>query len=138
MDRNKMNHVLICFLLLMLVPVYGCKTREKIVQVEVPTIRTDTMVVYRDRTDSLIVRDSVWVNSGADTIREYRYKYIDRIKTIHDSIYVGMVDTISKTIEVEIEKQLTSKEKIAMWIGSRLWWLILLCLLFIIWRIIRR
>jgi hypothetical protein len=122
----------------MLVPVYGCKTMEKIVDVEVPTIRTDTMVVYRDRTDSLIVRDSVWVNSGADTIREYRYKYIDRIKTIHDSIYVGRVDTISKTIEVEIERQLTSKEKIAMWIGSRLWWLILLCLLFIVWRIIRR
>jgi hypothetical protein len=122
----------------MLVPVYGCKTMEKIVEVEVPTIRTDTMVVYRDRTDSLIVRDSVWVNSGADTIREYRYKYIDRIKTIHDSIYVGRVDTISKTIEVEIERQLTSKEKIAMWIGSRLWWLILLCLLFIVWRIIRR
>lgn len=130
------NKYTISLISIILVFLFSCKTQEKII--EIPSISHDTILLYRDITDSLIIRDSVYIASVTDTIKEYRYRYIDRLKIIHDSIYIGRTDTINNIIEVEIEKELTSKEKIAMWIGSRLWWLILLCLLFIVWRIIRR
>lgn len=93
----------------------SCKTTTKVevVEVEKPVIvehlKTDTIKVATERTDSVYLRDSIIVIRQADTVYitktkfEYRYKYMwrDSIRTIHDSTPKIVEVEVPKVIEVE-------------------------------------
>lgn len=106
----------------------SCKTSEKVLDVRKST---DTLVVYRDRTDSVTIRDSVVISLKGDTVVQYEVKYIEKLKVRTDSVYLSKIDTIKIEVEKMTEKPLSVREKVALWIGSNLWWAIVLALLLI-------
>ena len=81
----------------------GCRTIQYI---PVETIRTDTVYFNHSRTDSVYVRDSIYVNQKGDTVTEYRYKYVYRYKDRVDTLYISSRDTVS--VPYPVEKELTA------------------------------
>lgn len=110
----------------------SCKTSEKVFDVQKST---DTLVVYRDRSDSVTIRDSVVISLKGDTVVQYEVKYVEKLKVRTDSVYLSKIDTIKVEVEKVTEKPLNMREKVALWIGSNLWWAIVLALLLIIVKI---
>ena len=107
----------ICVLLL-----FGCKTKERIVTVEV--VSHDTLWHEKTERDSIFLHDSIFVNQFAkgDTIfqikdrwhTEYRDKYI------YDTISIAKVDSIPVPyeVQVEVEKKLSWWQKLFMGFGE--------------------
>lgn len=112
----------------------GCRTTK---YVEVPILSHDTTVVFKYRTDSVVRRDSFFQFERGDTVFIKDIVYIDRIKEIHDSIYVSKVDTPTQVVKEEVKKRLTVREKIYMGVGKYLWWLILLAIAFIAFKFVK-
>lgn len=84
--------------------------------VPVTNNQRDSIYITKERTDTFIQRDSIVQILKGDTIREVRYKYIERYRNRIDTIYKEQTDTITKVIE--IERPLKLREKIMMNIGG--------------------
>ena len=86
-------------------------TSTKYVPVE--TIRTDSLNHYIHRIDSITQRDSIVekIYMRGDTIvnEVERYKFVERVKEVADTI--TEVKTVIKEIPVEVEKELTAWQK---------------------------
>ena len=106
-----MKKYIIIFLLFMFIS--GCRSIQ---YVPVETVRIE----YRDRLkiDSIIKYDSVYFDrymKGDTTfIIKEKYKYLDKIKIVHDSVF----ETDSIPVPYPIEKQLSKWEKVKMDIGG--------------------
>jgi hypothetical protein len=100
----------------------GCKTQERIVQVE--TARTDTTFITRQQRDSIWLHDSVLVREkmSGDTLYllrdRWRTKFVER--TQHDTIYISSHDTIPRPypVEVEVEKPLSWWQRFRLHLGT--------------------
>jgi hypothetical protein len=100
----------------------GCKTQERIVQVE--TARTDTTFITRQQRDSIWLHDSVFVREkmSGDTLYllrdRWRTKFVER--TQHDTIYIASHDTIPRPypVEVEVEKPLSWWQRFRLHLGT--------------------
>lgn len=84
--------------------------------VPITNTQRDSVYITKERTDTFIQRDSIVQILKGDTIREVRYKYIERYRNRIDTIYKEQTDTITKVIE--IERPLKLREKIMMNIGG--------------------
>lgn len=76
----------------------------------------DSIYITKERTDTFIQRDSIVQILKGDTIREVRYKYIERYRNRTDTIYKERTDTITQVVEVE--RPLKFREKVMMNIGG--------------------
>lgn len=76
----------------------------------------DSIYITKERTDTFIQRDSIVQLIKGDTIREVRYKYIERYRNRTDTIYKERTDTITQVVEVE--RPLKLREKVMMNIGG--------------------
>lgn len=87
----------------------------------VPVKNTETKTEYVDRfkTDSVHVRDSVFMMIKGDTVFRDRYKTIYKDRFTRDTIHVSERDTIREPYPVEIIKE---KYKVP----KSLWWLVIL------------
>lgn len=100
-------------ILLLFIFIYGCRSIQ---YVPVETVRIE----YRDRLkiDSIIKYDSVYFDRymKGDTafIIKEKYKYLDKIKIVHDSVF----KTDSIPVTVIVEKQLSKWEKVKMDTGG--------------------
>lgn len=100
-------------ILLLLIFISGCRSIQ---YVPVETVRIE----YRDRLkiDSIIKYDSVYFDRymKGDTafIIKEKYKYLDKIKIVHDSVF----KTDSIPVTVIVEKQLSKWEKVKMDTGG--------------------
>lgn len=56
--------------------------------------RTDTVRQYVVRTDSVCVRDSVWIREKGDTVLVYKTRYRYRDRLVRDTAYVSRTDTV--------------------------------------------
>ena len=114
---------------ILLVSVFSCSPRI----VEHIVTRRDTTYIEKVQVDSIYQRDSILVREKGDTVFIYKEHIRDRWRFIHDTTYMGCVDSvfIEHTKVVEVDKPL-SKWKAAQ-IGA-FWYLcgaLLLCLLWI-------
>ena len=108
----------IIMLLLAIVLLAGCKTKERIVTVE--TVRTDTTYITRHERDSSHVLDSTRMSERqrGDTIfvevERLRRIYID--KTKHDTIFISKTDSVPTpyTVEVEVPADLTPWQRLRL------------------------
>ncbi|MGM9698435.1 MAG: hypothetical protein ACI3Y0_07300 [Prevotella sp.] len=79
----------------------SCKTTERVEYVPVETVKTE----YRDRLvetfDSIHVRDSVFFAVKGDTVYKYKQQLIYKNKFVHDTVYVGIRDSIPAPYSVE-------------------------------------
>lgn len=102
----------------------GCRSVQYI---PVETIRTDTVYFNHNRTDSVFVRDSIYVNQQGDTVTEYRYKYVYRYKDRIDTLYISSRDTVN--VPYPVEKELTAWQQTKVNYGG---WAIVLVFVFIL------
>lgn len=108
------NYLLItCILLASLLT--SCSPRI----VEHLVIQRDTTYVSTHTRDSVYLHDSVYVKEfvKGDTVKivEYRERWRDRIKEVHDTSYVSKVDSVQVAVPVEVEKKLSSVKKFKLW-----------------------
>lgn len=78
----------------------ACNTTK---YVQVPDIRTDTLLVTSLARDSIYVHDSTYIRESADTVRieRWRTRYIER--TVHDTVRSVRVDSVAVPYPVEVE-----------------------------------
>ena len=95
--------VMFAVLLLLVLLLASCRTVQ---YVEVPVSHTE--YVYRDRVDSVQIRDSVYIRETqkGDTVKVLEYRWRDRFQ------YVGRVDTVSvrDTVTVVAERVVVQTE----------------------------
>ena len=110
----------ILFLLFMTLLLGSCKVKEKIVEVQIPQIKTEIKYIDKVKYDSIYLKDSVYIVQKGDTIYNnkvaYRYKY----KYLKDTVAVNKIDTITrlqKVTEIKVKNQLNIVQKILMYIG---------------------
>jgi hypothetical protein len=91
----------------------GCTTTK---YVEVPTVRTDSVYKYIERIDTIMQRDSVYIEHKGDTVRELRYKTIYKVRQLTDTVYSERTDSVA--VPYPVEKKLTSWQQAKMNIGG--------------------
>lgn len=84
--------------------------------VPITNTQRDSIYIIKERTDTFIQRDSIVQLIKGDTIREVRYKYIERYRNRTDTIYKEQTDTITQVVKVE--RPLKLREKVMMNIGG--------------------
>lgn len=99
-----------CLLLLVLL-LSSCSRR---VYVPVETVRVDTLVKLAVRVDSVRLTDSVYVSERTvgDTVYvvKTRTQWRERVKLVTDTVYRSRVDTVTKVVEVVVEKKAKSRK----------------------------
>lgn len=101
-------------ILLMILLMLGCKSVKYI---PVETIKTKTEFVDRFKTDSVYVRDSVFVLVKGDTVIKDRWRTVYKEVYVRDTIF--RQDTIREPYPVEVVKEKYRVPK-------SLWWLVIL------------
>lgn len=94
----------------------SCKTTK---YVEVARVTHDTITLYRQKTDSVVLHDSIYheVVSRHDTV--FDTKFIERTRwrdrVLRDSIYIAKHDTVPKPYAVERKKTIAEKMRDKTW-----------------------
>lgn len=78
----------------------GC-TKKVYVPVERVRVLRDTLYGSRLSADTLVVRDSVVLDRGGDTVRERRVRELWRLRTVRDTVRSASRDTVSEPRVVE-------------------------------------
>ena len=103
----------------------SCKTPQYI---PVESVKTE----YRHiaTTDSIYLRDSIFIKHKGDTVFLEKYRYLYRYNTVRDSIF--KTDTIRVPFPVEVIKQV--KKPLSSWQNFQVWCgrITLIILLFLI------
>lgn len=76
-------------------------------------------------TDSVVVRDSIFVRVAADTVTMERWRTLWRERTLHDTVIVRTTDTVHETSTVEKLVEVPKK-------GSSTGWLVAIVLFLVI------
>ena len=106
----------------------GCSPRI----VEHIRIERDTTYIANHVRDSIYFRDSIYIKEWqkGDTIKivEYRDRWRERYKEVHDTITRHQIDTIAveRTIEKKVEQPIRGAKKIKI---RAFWWLVAVALI---------
>ncbi len=76
---------------------------------------TETTVRETRTTDSVYIRDSIYVREGADTVFLTRWRTCWRDRIVHDTVRATVTDTIRETRSVEKVVQVPTKGGSAGW-----------------------
>lgn len=113
--KRKLNWPIIaCLLLWAAVLVLLLSSCSRSVYVPVETVRVDTFVKTAVRVDSVRLTDSVYVSERTvgDTVYivKTRTHWRDRLQLRVDTVYRSQTDTITKVVEVVVEKKAKSRK----------------------------
>ena len=123
--------LLVCWLITL---ICGCRTVR---YVPVETVRTDSVYVDRFMRDSVLVRDSVWVNRwrAGDTVYQdkvvYKWRYRDRWQ--YDTVAVVRRDSVKVPYPVEREPGWWERARLKLFwplvavvvvLAVAVWWMI--------------
>lgn len=98
----------------------GCAPRV----VEHVVVRTDTLIQTKVEKDSVVMRDSVWVNQTqrGDTVWVEKVKWVTKWENhlAHDTLYISKTDTVrvKDVVVKEVKKPLVWWQKLLIWVGS--------------------
>lgn len=114
--------VMLLVVVLILTAVLGCRS---IPQPQLPDPAEKVKVIYRDRSDSIYVRDSIYIKEllKGDTVTVLEYRYRDRFRYLHDTLVVR--DTIPVYVPrevVKVDHSLTWWQKVLCWAGGLALW----------------
>ena len=98
-----MRGILIAVLMLL---VMSCTT-QRIVEVPVERVRTDSVYLTKLQRDTLVERDSVVMQIVGDTVYRTHVKYIYKTRLLRDTVLKQRTDTITKVVTVEKERKRT-------------------------------
>ena len=113
--KRKLNWPIIaCLLLWAAVLVLLLSSCSRKVYVPVETVRVDTFVKTAVRVDSVRLTDSVYVSERTvgDTVYvvKTRTQWRDRLQLRVDTVYRSQTDTLTKVVEVVVEKKAKSRK----------------------------
>ena len=112
----------------------GCKAKEV---VTVEKTKTDTLLWYSNIHDSVVVKDSVYMRDGGDTVVVERWHTRWREMVVKDTVYKSRLDSVPMPYPVVkmVEKELSMWQKIRMHAGEAV-----LAILGwgVVWAIVRR
>lgn len=98
-----MRGLLIAVLMLL---VMSCTT-QRIVEVPVERVRTDSVYLTKLQRDTLVERDSVVMQIVGDTVYRTHVKYVYKTRLLRDTVLKQRTDTITKVVTVEKERKRT-------------------------------
>lgn len=118
--KRKLNWPIIaCLLLWAAVLVLLLSSCSRSVYVPVETVRVDTFVKTAVRVDSVRLTDSVYVSERTvgDTVYivKTRTQWRDRLQLRVDTVYRSQTDTLTKVVEVVVEKK-AKRRKVWPWV----------------------
>jgi hypothetical protein len=118
--KRKLNWPIIaCLLLWAAVLVLLLSSCSRSVYVPVETVRVDTFVKTAVRVDSVRLTDSVYVSERTvgDTVYivKTRTQWRDRLQLRVDTVYRSQTDTLTKVVEVVVEKK-AKRRKVWPWL----------------------
>lgn len=118
--KRKLNWPIIaCLLLWAVLLVLLLSSCSRSVYVPVETVRVDTFVKTAVRVDSVRLTDSVYVSERTvgDTVYvvKTRTQWRDRLQLRIDTVYRSQTDTITKVVEVVVEKK-AKRRKMWPWL----------------------
>ena len=113
--KRKLNWPIIaCLLMWAAVLVLLLSSCSRSVYVPVETVRVDTFVKTAVRVDSVRLTDSVYVSERTvgDTVYivKTRTQWRDRLQLRVDTVYRSQTDTVTKVVEVVVEKKAKSRK----------------------------
>ena len=99
----------------------GCKGPEKVVTVE--KTRTDTLLLYSNIRDSVMVKDSVYIRDAGDTVVVERWHTRWRERVVKDTVYKSKTDSVPMPYPVVkmVERERSMKEKVLIGTGIVAW-----------------
>ena len=114
MKRKPNWPIIACLLLWAAVLVLLLSSCSRSVYVPVETVRVDTFVKTAVRVDSVRLTDSVYVSERTvgDTVYvvKTRTQWRDRLQLRVDTVYRSQTDTLTKVVEVVVEKKAKSRK----------------------------
>ena len=118
--KRKLNWpIIVCLLLWAAVLVLLLSSCSRSVYVPVETVRVDTFVKTAVRVDSVRLTDSVYVSERTvgDTVYivKTRTQWRDRLQLRVDTVYRSQTDTLTKVVEVVVEKK-AKRRKVWPWL----------------------
>lgn len=118
--KRKLNWPIIaCLLLWVAVLVLLLSSCSRKVYVPVETVRVDTFLKTAVRVDSVRLTDSVYVSERTvgDTVYivKTRTQWRDRLQLRVDTVYRSHTDTLTKVVEVVVEKK-AKRQKMWPWL----------------------
>lgn len=108
----KLVHLFITIILLMSA-ICSCRTVR---YVPVESVRSDTLYINRLQRDSIHVADSVYVRDKGDTVQIVRTRYVDRWRTLADTLRMVSNDTIR--VPYPVERELTRWQRFKLDVGG--------------------
>lgn len=82
--------------------------------VPVETVRVDSVFIAKVVRDSIYERDSVFVETKADTVFKQCLKYVYRDRIVRDTVSVVRCDTVAKVVEVEKKLSFWEQKKLEL------------------------
>ena len=121
MDHNQMMTMVALKRVVRCIPLclVLCSCSPRIVEHLV--VQRDTTYISQLKRDSVYFRDSIYIRevTKGDTIyiKEYRDRWRDRIREVHDTIINLQVDSVAveRVKEVKVEKPLPLGKKVRLW-----------------------
>lgn len=101
-----MRGLLIAVLMLL---VMSCTT-QRIVEVPVERVRTDSVYLTKLQRDTLVERDSVVMQIVGDTVYRTHVKYIYKTRLLRDTVLRLKTDTVTKVVTVEKERRRSASD----------------------------
>ena len=87
----------------------GC-TSQRVIEVPVERVRTDSVYLTKLQRDTLVERDSVVMQIVGDTVYRTHVKYIYKTRLLRDTVLKQRTDTITKVVTVEKERRRTASD----------------------------
>lgn len=144
MDKDAIIRIIgFCILVVIAGWLCSCKQIEYVTVEKIKTVAVhDTTRVVLCEYDSIMVQDSVAWEHYKDSVdkyyelhREVRLKFVhdtfDHVREVHDTLSVEV------PVEVPVEKELSAKEKIWMFFGKYFWWLVIVVIVYCIYKLYR-
>ena len=110
---SKFTYIILTMMLFFL----ACGTTK---YVTVESVRTDSIYKHLVSVDTVLQRDSVFIEHKGDTVRELRYKTVYKVKQIKDTTVVEKIDSVPVPYpEIQyVEKTLSKWESFKQDVGG--------------------
>ena len=96
------------YLILLLIMYFFCECRTEYIPIE--SVRYDSLMIEKLMSDSVFVRDSIYMKEKGDTIYKYKDKFVYVYKNRVDTFYVERIR--EKEVPVPVERELTWWERV--------------------------
>lgn len=100
--RARFNIFTLFWMVAALVLLSGC---SRVQYIPMQTVLKDSIVFHRIDIDSVVIKDSIFIDRTKDTIYKYVERWNEKYIIRNDTTIIERVDSIP--VEVKVEKQLT-------------------------------